>query len=67
MGVSQWLIQNFRSGGGGGKGGWRLIHSDIREGAQNEKKIFATLQMVPLNLQRLLLTPPDSTESNQEE
>ena len=48
MGVSQWLIQNFRSGGGGGgggggaggRGGWRLIHLEIREGAQNEKENF---------------------------
>ena len=45
MGVSQWLIQNFRMGGGGGGGGgapcgvkggggggWGLIHSEIREG-----------------------------------
>ena len=41
MGVSQWLIQNFRSGGGGGgKGGWWHIHSEKRVGAQNEKENF---------------------------
>ena len=66
MGVSQWLIQNFRMGGGGGGGG---AHSFGNKGGgpRMKKKIFATLQMVPLNLQRLLLTPPNSTESNQEE
>ena len=65
MGVSQWLIQNFRSGVGGGGG----PHSFGNKGGgpRMKKKIFATLQMVPLNLQRLLLTPPNSTESNQEE
>ena len=66
MGVSQWLIQNFRSGGGGGGlGGQKLGKKG--GGPRMKKKIFATLQMVPLNLQRLLLTPPNSTESNQEE
>ena len=66
MGVSQWLIQNFRSWGGGGGLG---AHSFGNKGGgpRMKKKIFATLQMVPLNLQRLLLTPPNSTESNQEE
>ena len=75
MGVSQWLIQNFRSGGGGGgggpffreRGGGAHSFGNKGGGPRMKKKIFATLQMVPLNLQRLLLTPPNSTESNQEE
>ena len=40
MGVSQWLIQNFRSEGGGGGGGG-LIHSEKRGGAPEWKRKFS--------------------------